>query len=164
MFKTDLQKKIAITAISLFVLICSLLLIFNVVTIYVLWAILFVLPIIAIADICFVTLPVTIPMFFVMIGNSLITKNYEKFNRIYEVILVMIIVGIVNYEIDSMLNMKTYIMQTRCLRVYWVAYLGVALVCGCLFTSRKKDTRLYMVTPGILIVFYLLYRFIESFE
>lgn len=164
MFKTDLQKKIAIWAGLIFLLTCILLIAFKVTTIYILIAAFFLLPLIFVADVCFVTLPLTIPAFFILAGYTLVKKNYEKFCNIYEYLSIMVVVGIVNSEIDNILNMKNYITQTNCLRLYWIAYFGVFLVCESLFFARKKDTRLFISIHGVMLVFYLIYKLIESFE
>ena len=164
MFRTDLQKKITIAGISLFIIICSLLLAFKVVTFYILWSIIIILPILIASDICFATLPITIPILFGMTGYTLIKRDYEKFNSAYEIILIMITVGIINCEIDWILNLKHYVMNTNCLRLYWYTLLLILFIYGIMYVSRKKDTRLYLLIYGAFILFYLTYKVISAFE
>lgn len=164
MFKTDLQRKIAIALGIIFLLTCILLVAFKVITIYILWTALLILPFIFVADICYLILPITIPVFLGLSTYTLIKKNYEKFNTLYEVLSVVIVTGIVNAEIDWTLSIRNYVMQTNSLRVYWLAYFAVALICGCMYIAKKKDTRLYLWVYSTMIIFYLLYKAIESIE
>lgn len=164
MFKTDLQKKIAFALGAIFLLTCILLVAFKVITIYILWTILFILPILFVADICYLILPITIPVLLGLSGYTLAKKNYEKFNTIYEVLIVMVITGIINAEIDWVLSIKNYVMHTSCLRLYWLAYFALAMICSCMYVAKKKDSRLYLLIYVAMIIFYLLYKVIESIE
>lgn len=164
MFKTEVQKKAAIIAGLIFLLISALLLFFKVVTFTVLWSIIVVLPILFMADICFATLPITIPLFLGMACYTLIKKEYEKLNSWYETILLMITTGIINSEIDGILNYKKYLDESNGLRLYWFLFLMIAFYYGIIYISRKKDTRLYLLTYGIIFLFYMLYKILESFE
>ena len=99
-----------------------------------------------------------------MTGYTLIKRDYEKFNSAYEIILIMITVGIINCEIDWILNLKHYVMNTNCLRLYWYTLLLILFIYGIMYVSRKKDTRLYLLIYGAFILFYLTYKVISAFE
>ena len=146
------------------VVICALLLIFKVVTIQMLWALIFALPVLFFADLCFLSLPITIPSVLALSTYTLIKKDYQKYNYAYEILLVVVSTGIINYVIDKMLDNANYVNLTHCYRVYWLMLLLSMFIVAIINLAKFKDNRVYLWTFVPLIVFYMFFEIIKAAE
>lgn len=164
MFKTKLQKITAAVIAALILLIMIYLVTSQTVTIYMLYSIIMILPLLILADICFLILPLTVPILLGLSVYTLITKNYEKFNNLYLALLIMVYTGLFNWQIDNILNLKTYVIMTSGLRLYFLSFLWVLFVYGMLYISKRKDTRLYLWFYVPIVVFFLIYQIISAIE
>ena len=121
-----MSKKLLITISSiLFLLLITAVVCFSFETV---WAIVVILPILVLADLCFFTLPVTIPLLGGLTTYSLIKKDYTKFNELYEILLIMIYTGFINMKVDQLLGNPDYFEQGCFWRLYWLVFVLLVLI------------------------------------
>lgn len=156
-------KKVFIIFSILFIMM-AILLLFNVNHLNLIWATIFALPVIFIADLCFLSLPVTVPAVLGLSIYSIVKKDYEKYNYAFEILLIIISCGIFNFAIDSLLSNYFYVQVTPCYRVYWLVFLLCTFILGIIHLRKFKDNRVYLWTFVPFLVFYMLYEVIKAAE
>ncbi len=130
----------------------------------VLWGLLVVLPIIVAADICFVTLPFTVITVFGLSIYTLVKKDYQKFNWLYELLVMMIVLGFFNYSLETLLNNNYYVMGVSLIKVYLNILAAVCCTLSIMFLSRIKDTRVYIATYVLAVLFHIFYLVADVVE
>ena len=158
-----MQKKVLLI-FSIIFFIMALLLFFKIGSINLIWAVVFAFPMLLIADLCYVTLPITIPVLFGLSIYSVVKKDYQKFNYAFEILLIVITCGIINFIIDRLLNNIVYVSATPCYRVFGLMFLLCAFVFGIIKLREFKDNRVYIWTFVPMIFFYMLFEVIKAAE
>lgn len=136
----------------------------NIFSFTVLWGMLVVLPILVAVDICFVTLPITVLSVFGLSIYTLVKKDYQKFNWLYELLIMMIVLGLISYNLETLLNDYYYILSSSYIKLYWNILAVICCTLSVMFLSRIKDTRVYIATYVLTIFFHMFYLYADVIE
>ena len=113
------------------------------------------IPSIIVSDFCFYLLPLSIPLLFIISIYTLIKRDYQKFNFLYAVLLIMISLGIASGIFEAIYENSYYAYQTGEYYSYWLVFVEIIVLASILCIAKKKDTRIYLCTyvPGLIMYF-----------
>lgn len=129
-----------------------------------LWGFFIVLPILLAVDICYFMLPLTVFSLFGLSIYTITKKDYTKFNELYKWLLIMVVVGLFNLNIEKMLDSSAYVNEGSFIKLYWNAIAAVACTLNIMFLSRIKDTRVYISTYVLAVILYVFYIYADIVE
>ena len=119
---------------------------------------LIILPVIFITDLCFFLFPCSIVLVFLLSLYTVISKNYSRFNLLYMILFVIIILGITNMNIDGLYSNKSYFYHGLDIRSCWYAFCGIILTTGIVCAFKRKDTRIYVYSYTLGLLLYITYQ------
>lgn len=117
------------------------------------------LPVTLLWDVPMVILPLTIGSMAVLSIYGVVTKNYQRFYNWYRNLFIIIVYGILSYEIENLFRTTSFFKQSEFITFFVCFFLILALIGFTAYIETKKDSRYYIIINGLLII-YLIVKFI----
>ena len=128
------------------------------------WSLLIIFPMLLLVDLCFFTLPVTIPALFILSAHVLIKKDYEKYIPAFNILIMAISCGILNMLTDTLMNEEKYFMEYYGWKFILFLLCLVLLYYSLKFISKFKDNRIHIYVYVTLLAICLLNQLINIIE
>lgn len=117
------------------------------------------LPVTLLWDVPMVILPLTIGSMAVLSIYGVVTKNYQRFYNWYRNFFIVIVYGILAYEIENLFRTTSFFKLPEYITFFVCFFLILASIGFTAYVETKKDSRYYIVVSGLVIV-YLIVKFI----
>lgn len=117
------------------------------------------LPITLFWDVPMMILPLTIGSMAVLSLYGVVTKNYQRFYDWYRNLFIVIVYGILAYEIENLFRTTSFFKLPEYITFFVCFFLILASIGFTAYVETKKDSRYYIVISGLVIV-YLAVKFI----
>ena len=160
----DKHLLIIVSILAYFFIFISILLFCKLITPLALLSMIFILPILFVTDICFILLPFSTCALLLLSLYTLIKNNFEKINFAYALLLILVTLGLINMNIESLYINNDYIYHGRDYKSWWYVFLALALCSGIIYAAKKKDSKIYLFSYTIALIFYLIYQLINILD
>ena len=121
------------------------------------------IPINILLDLSFVLLPVFFTVITGLFLYTFISKNYRKFNRLYEGLFILVLLGFSSIFFDNLFFRTAFFGKAECIELYTILFVLLLFISLVIYLRQKNDTRYYLI-PFLILLVICLYKFILFFE
>ena len=125
-------------------------------------ALILAIPFLILFDFAFYLLPIVISLLIILVLYTLISRNYQKFNRVCFFLLLIVLIGFGGIRIDLLFRSTNYFGVLEFLYLYLILFVILALTALLIYILQKRNTKYYIIPISIFIL-YLVCEFISFY-